>query len=86
MSDISGTLSRIESWMERNFPDGLSVLRPGIEEDLQSQKLVDLLPQWRAPKLTIHVASLPGRYRPRRLESFLEVLRAAILKIPGIER
>jgi DNA-binding transcriptional LysR family regulator len=66
---------------------GISVLpRWFIEEDLQSQNLVDLLPQWRAPKLTIHVASLPGRYRPRRLESFLEVLRAVVLKIPGIER
>lgn len=66
---------------------GISVLpRWFIEEDLQSQKLVDLLPQWRAPKLTIHVASLPGRYRPRRLQNFLEVLRAAVLEIPGIER
>lgn len=66
---------------------GISVLpRWFIEEDLQSQKLVDLLPQWRAPKLTINVASLPGRYRPRRLQNFLEVLRAAVLEIPGIER
>ena len=66
---------------------GISVMpRWLIEEDLQSQKLVDLLPQWRAPKLTIHVASLPGRYRPRRLQSFLAVLRAAVREIPGIER
>lgn len=66
---------------------GISVLpRWFIEEDLQSQKLVDLLPQWRAPTLTIHVASLPGRYRPRRLQRFLEVLRSAVLEIPGIER
>ena len=65
---------------------GISVLpRWFIEEDLQSQKLVDLLPHWRAPKLTIHVASLSGRYRPRRLKSFLAVLRAAVLEIPGIE-
>ena len=55
-----------------------------IEDELQSQQLIDLLPQWRAPELTIHVASLPGRYRPRRLLSFLEVLRAAIPRIPGI--
>ncbi|MBW4652548.1 MAG: LysR family transcriptional regulator [Kaiparowitsia implicata GSE-PSE-MK54-09C] len=66
---------------------GISVLpRWFIEEDLQSQKLVDLLPQWRAPRLAIHVASLPGRYRPRKLQNFLEVLRAAVLEIPGIER
>ncbi|MEM9004720.1 MAG: LysR family transcriptional regulator [Cyanobacteria bacterium P01_F01_bin.86] len=66
---------------------GISVLpRWFIEEDLQNQKLVDLLPQWRAPKLTIHVASLPGRYRPRRLQNFLAVLRTAVLEIPGIEQ
>ncbi|MEM9980592.1 MAG: LysR family transcriptional regulator, partial [Cyanobacteria bacterium P01_D01_bin.2] len=43
-----------------------------IEEDLTQQHLVDLLPQWRAPMLTICVASLPGRYRPRRLRAFLD--------------
>ncbi|MEM6256103.1 MAG: LysR family transcriptional regulator [Cyanobacteria bacterium P01_D01_bin.156] len=65
---------------------GISVLpRWLIQEELQRQKLVDLLPQWRAPKLTINVASLPGRYRPRRLAMFLETLRTAILEIPGIE-
>jgi len=56
-----------------------------IEEDLQQQRLVDVLPQWRAPKLTIYVASLPGRYRPQRLTAFLEALRAEVPQIPGIE-
>ena len=65
---------------------GLSVMpRWFIEDELKSQQLIDLLPQWRAPELAIHVASLPGRYRPRRLRSFLEVLRVAIPKIPGID-
>ncbi|NER81944.1 MAG: LysR family transcriptional regulator [Leptolyngbya sp. SIO1D8] len=65
---------------------GASVLpRWFIEEDLAQQKLVDLLPKWRAPRLTIHIATLPGRYRPRRLKSWLEFLRAEIPNIPGIE-
>ena len=56
-----------------------------IEDDLIQQRLIDLLPRWRAPRLTIYVASLPGRHRPRRLQAFLDVLKAEIPKIPGIE-
>ena len=66
---------------------GISVLpRWLIAEELQSRKLVDVLPQWRAPQLTIHVASLPGRYRPRRLQRFLAILRTAVSEIPGIKQ
>jgi DNA-binding transcriptional LysR family regulator len=49
------------------------------------KRLVDVTPHWRAPKLTIHLATLPGRYRPRRLQVFLDCLRAEMAKIPGIE-
>lgn len=56
-----------------------------IEADLQEQRLVDVLPKWRAPTLTIHVASLPGRHRPYRLRSFLDTLRQTVPKIPGVE-
>lgn len=56
-----------------------------IEEELNKQQLIDLLPSWRAPKLTIRVASLPGRHRPRRLQSFLDVLKATVPTIPGVE-
>jgi len=65
---------------------GASVLpRWFIAEDLAQGKLVDVLPHWRAPKLTIHLATLPGRYLPRRLREFLECLRTKIPLIPGIE-
>lgn len=57
-----------------------------IESELNAQQLVDLLPQWRAPKLTIHLASLPGRRRPRRLQRFLALIKAEVLNIPGIEQ
>ncbi len=56
-----------------------------IEDDLKHQRLVDVLPNWRAPTLTIHVASLPGRHRPYRLRTFLDVLRQTVPTIPGIE-
>ena len=64
---------------------GFSVMpRWFVEQDLSQQRLVDILPQWRAPQLTIHVASLPGRHRPRRLQQFLNLLKEAIPQIPGI--
>lgn len=65
---------------------GFSVMpRWLVEQDLQQQQLVDILPKWRAPKLTINVASLPGRHRPRRLQRFLDVLKEAVPLIPGVE-
>jgi len=57
-----------------------------IEEDLKCHRLVDILPKWRAPTLVIHVASLPGRHRPYRLRSFLDVLRRTVSEIPGVEK
>ncbi len=56
-----------------------------IEEDLNCQQLINILPKWRAPTLTIHVASLPGRHRPYRLRRFLEVLKRTVPIIPGIK-
>ena len=65
---------------------GFSVMpRWFVEQALEQQTLVDVLPKWRAPKLAINVASLPGRHRPRRLQSFLDVLREAVSQIPGVE-
>lgn len=64
---------------------GFSVLpRWFVKDDLERQQLIDLLPKWRAPKLTINAASLPGRHRPRRLQSFLDVLKKAVPQIPGV--
>ena len=64
---------------------GFSVMpRWFVEQELEQQQLVDILPKWRAPSLTINVASLPGRHRPRRLQSFLAVLREAVPQIPGV--
>lgn len=66
---------------------GLAILpRWFIEDDLNHQMLVDVLPPWRAPRLTIHAALLPGRRRPRRLQHFLDVIRVAVPQIPGVEQ
>jgi DNA-binding transcriptional LysR family regulator len=64
---------------------GISVMpRWFIVNELKNQRLIDLFPEWRAPKLMINVASQSGRYQPRRLRHFLETLKASVCKIPGI--
>ncbi|MGB3293652.1 MAG: LysR family transcriptional regulator [Phormidesmis sp.] len=55
-----------------------------ISDELEKGTLVDFIPKWRAPKLTIYAASLPERHRPRRLHRFIERLKAEIHHIPGI--
>ncbi|MEM1368270.1 MAG: LysR family transcriptional regulator [Cyanobacteria bacterium P01_H01_bin.15] len=57
-----------------------------IEEDLAQQRLIDVLPQWRAAKLTINLVTLPWRYQLQRLRCFLEFLRVEVLQIPGIQK
>ncbi|EDX84515.1 LysR substrate binding domain protein [Synechococcus sp. PCC 7335] len=65
---------------------GLSVMpRWLIQTELESGQLIDLLPEWRAPKLTIHLAYLPRRHQLRRLRGFIEVMRASVLDISGVE-
>ena len=55
-----------------------------VEDELQSGKLVDILPQYRAPTLTIHIAYLPNPYQPKRLKVFIEALKEKISTIQGI--
>ncbi|MEM8837443.1 MAG: LysR family transcriptional regulator [Pseudomonadota bacterium] len=55
-----------------------------VEADLQAGRLVDVLPDWRAPDLTISAAYLPARHQPRRLSLFLDALQEQVPKIPGI--
>lgn len=66
---------------------GMAVLpRWFVADELERNAFVDLLPNWRAPSLTIHAAYLPGRHQPRRLRVFLDYLFAEIPKIRGIDQ
>ncbi|MEO0770547.1 MAG: LysR family transcriptional regulator [Cyanobacteria bacterium J06649_4] len=56
-----------------------------IEEALSQHRLIDVLPNWRAPKLAIQVALLPSRRRARRLQCFLDELKNTVPNIPGVE-
>ncbi|MEM0912252.1 MAG: LysR substrate-binding domain-containing protein, partial [Pseudomonadota bacterium] len=55
-----------------------------VEDELRSGTLVNVLPNWSAPTLTIHLAFLPNRHQPRRLSVFLDLLQKHILSINGI--
>lgn len=57
-----------------------------IHEDLRGGRLIDLLPHWRAATLQLNVAYQSTRYRPMRLQRFLETLRENTPRIPGIVR
>ncbi|MEM1046959.1 MAG: LysR family transcriptional regulator [Pseudomonadota bacterium] len=56
-----------------------------VDADLSEGRLVDVMPEWRAARLSIHAAHLPARHQPRRLSLFLEAIARAVPRIPGIE-
>jgi molybdate transport repressor ModE-like protein len=55
-----------------------------ITDELADGSLLDLLPTWRAAMLPIHLAHLPGRHQPRRLEAFFALMTEQIREIPGV--
>ncbi|WP_299397523.1 LysR family transcriptional regulator [Pelagibius sp.] len=55
-----------------------------VERELETGALVDVLPDWRAPALTIHAAYLPARRQRRRLAAFLDHMAEAVSAIPGV--
>ena len=65
---------------------GMAVMpRWFVAAELERGELVDILPNWRAPSLDIHVAYLPGRHQTVRLKTFLETLREEVPAISGID-
>ena len=55
------------------------------ERDLERGALVDVLPDWRAPALTINAAYLPARRQTRRLKRLIDHIAEAVLAIPGVK-
>ncbi len=56
-----------------------------IAEDLQHGRLVDLLPTWRAPKLTLSAALSPAGRRSKRRQLFLAHLLDALRQVDGMD-
>jgi len=64
---------------------GIAVMpRWFVAAELASGKLIDVLPDWRAPALPVRAAYLAGRYRPRRLRAFVDLLEEAVPDIDGV--
>ena len=58
---------------------GIAVLpRWFIRDELRAGTLVDALPRWTAPTLTVNVAYARARHQPRRLRAFVERLVACV--------
>lgn len=49
-----------------------------VAQDLEEGTLIDVLPDWRAPSLTINAAYAPSRRQTRRLKLFLETISEAL--------
>ncbi len=55
-----------------------------VSDDLKRGSLIDVLPEWRAPRLTVNVAYLPSRHQPLRLRAFLDHLFSEVVAISGL--
>lgn len=56
-----------------------------VATELADGRLLDVLPNWRAAKLTINAAYMPARRQTRRLKRFLEHLTDTVANMPGVE-
>ncbi|MEM1262866.1 MAG: LysR family transcriptional regulator [Pseudomonadota bacterium] len=64
---------------------GLAVLPSWfVVDELARGTLVDALPTWRAPSLSINVAYLPGKHQTQRLKAFLLALKNEVPRIAGV--
>ena len=51
-----------------------------IQDDLDSGRLIEMCPEWHPPFVMLSVAYPPSRYRPIRINAFVDHLRAEIPK------
>lgn len=55
-----------------------------VEEDIAQGRLIELLPQWLAAPLPVHLVYPWARYYPIRLRKFLDLMREVMPKIAGM--
>ncbi|MEJ5072200.1 LysR family transcriptional regulator [Enterobacter ludwigii] len=56
-----------------------------VEEDIAQGRLIELLPEWRAAALPVHLVYPWARYYPARLRKFLDFMRDVMPKISGMQ-
>ena len=49
-----------------------------VDTDIESGRLVEVLPHWRPPHQPVHAVLPPGRYTPQRVKLFIELLKRAV--------
>ena len=55
-----------------------------VEEEIAKGTLIELLPQWQAAPLPVHLVYPWARYYPVRLRKFLDLMREAMPQIAGM--
>lgn len=55
-----------------------------VEEEIANGTLIELLPQWQAAPLPVHLVYPWARYYPVRLRKFLDLMREAMPQIAGM--
>ena len=57
-----------------------------VEAELASGELIELLPQWQAAPLPVHLVYPWARYYPTRLRKFLDLMREVMPQIAGMQQ
>lgn len=57
-----------------------------VEQDLAQGHLIEVLPQWQADALPVHLVYPWARYYPARLRAFLALMREVMPGLPGLSR
>lgn len=57
-----------------------------VEEDIREGRLVELLPEWQAAPLPVHLVYPWARYYPARLRKFLDLMREIMPQVAGMRK
>ncbi|HDS0951438.1 TPA: LysR family transcriptional regulator [Stenotrophomonas maltophilia] len=55
-----------------------------VADDLAAGRLVQLLPEWQAPPLPVHLVFPAARQQPLRLRAFIDAMKAALPQLHGM--
>jgi DNA-binding transcriptional LysR family regulator len=55
-----------------------------VEEDIAQGRLIELLPEWQAAALPVHLVYPWARYYPARLRKFLDLMREVMPQLSGM--
>lgn len=87
---ITPRLSTDSIYVARNAAlSGLGVVLVSswtVSEDIAQGRLIELVPDWQAAPLPVHLVYPWARYYPTRLRKFLELMKAVMPELAGMRR